>query len=80
MDTRIYSRGQPLSDNSHLPGIFLIVFVLAVFWGITMELFQRSMAIGRHYSIYDLFANIAGAAFGTILYYILFGRKKQGHE
>lgn len=78
MDERIYKKGHPLTDNIHLSRIIPIVLVLAVSWGVVMELFQRTMNIGRHYSIYDLIANMAGACVGTVLYYLLFGRKKTG--
>jgi VanZ family protein len=45
-----------------------IVIVLAVLWGIGMELMQLAMHLGRSFSWYDELSNFIGAVFGTFLY------------
>jgi len=77
MDKRVYKSGMYLLENRNLPRLILFVLFMAIAWGLVMELFQRFMALGRHYSIYDLLANIAGAFVGTTIYYSLFGRKNR---
>lgn len=77
MDKRVYKSGMYLLENRNLPRFILFVLFMAIAWGLVMELFQRFMALGRHYSIYDLLANIAGAFVGTLIYYSLFGRKNR---
>lgn len=39
-----------------------------VFWGLLMEILQVSMKAGRHFSVFDLLANITGIILGIILY------------
>lgn len=56
--------------------IYFITFLFAIVWGLVMELFQRTMHLGREYSMADLAANITGALFGAGLYFILFYRKR----
>lgn len=56
--------------------IYPLVLFLAISWGLLMEIFQRLMAIGRHYSMLDLLANILGALIGVILYYLTSGRNR----
>jgi VanZ family protein len=55
--------------------VYVITLTMAISWGIVMEIFQRVMAIGRHYSVLDLIANILGALAGTAIYYYLVGRR-----
>jgi len=57
--------------------IYPLVLILAISWGLLMEIFQRLMAIGRHYSMLDLLANISGALIGIIFYYLVFGRRER---
>lgn len=54
---------------------YLLSLIMGIGWGFMMELFQRIMNIGRHYSVFDLLANIIGAISGTLLYYYLIQRK-----
>lgn len=77
LDSRVYSSDNNLPLLKHLTWFLLLVLFMAIAWGLLMELFQRYMAIGRHYSLYDMLANIAGACVGTSLYYMLFGRKNR---
>ena len=77
MDSRLYSAVRNLPELKRLKRFFLLVLFMAISWGLAMELFQRFMAIGRHYSLYDLLANIAGACVGTGLYYLLFAKKNR---
>lgn len=68
IDGKLQGNRKPLGD-------YLIIFILAVIWGFSMELFQRSMNLGREYSLNDMIANITGALGGAGIYYLLFEDK-----
>ena len=61
------------SLSKRLPGKrnYFLITVMAIAWGLFMEFMQRYMGIGRQYSIYDLYANIAGAIIGSLLFFII---------
>lgn len=75
------NRRYPVRDEFHSGArriwIYPLVLILAISWGLLMEIFQRLMAIGRHYSMLDLLANISGALIGIIFYYLVFGRRER---
>ncbi len=73
-DSDIGQNDSTLSNNSGVWANYLLVALMAVAWGFFMEVMQRTMGIGRHYSIYDLYANIAGVLIGSILYYLIIKR------
>jgi VanZ family protein len=49
----------------------LIVFCIAVMWGIFMEYMQLIMHMGRSFSWYDELANFIGVVFGAFLYWVV---------
>jgi VanZ family protein len=49
----------------------LIVFCIAVMWGIFMEYMQLIMHMGRSFSWYDELANFIGVVFGGFLYWVV---------
>lgn len=73
-DKRWYKEGN--TGYSKITGIraYLLVFIFAVAWGFSMEVFQRMMHLGREYSMLDMAANITGALVGAGLYWLLFSR------
>lgn len=44
------------------------IYGFIVLWGFTMELVQLLMHAGRHFSMFDMLANIIGATLGVILF------------
>jgi len=73
LDKRVYTKHK--DEELHQRWIYPLILSLAISWGVVMEIFQRVMAVGRHYSVYDLVANILGAITATALYYYFMGRK-----
>ncbi len=50
---------------------YFLVFLFAVSWGITMEIFQFIMHQGRSFEVFDIVANSIGALIGLSIYYFL---------
>lgn len=84
-DKRTYKKsrlmGQQIKLNGQAPDLadFLIVLLVAILWGIIMEVAQHLMGFGRSYSMFDLIANILGAFVGSSFYYFLFIRHSGEH-
>jgi VanZ family protein len=74
LDEETYDRTAK-SFSSIIYWKYPLSLIMGISWGLMMELFQRIMNIGRHYSVFDLLANIIGAISGTLLYYYLIQRK-----
>lgn len=56
-------------DRKGKPMLPLYVLLAGLFmWGVLMEVLQRLMSNGRGMDILDMFANLAGAVAGLILY------------
>lgn len=64
---------QNLSDVKRKNGWlnYLFIAFVAANWGLFMEIMQRYMHTGRHYSVYDLHANITGVFLGSLIYYLI---------
>ncbi len=73
LDKRVYSNHK--DEALHQKWIYPFILSMAISWGVVMEIFQRVMAVGRHYSVYDLVANILGAITATGIYYYYVGRR-----
>ena len=56
--------------KERIPSVILLIAGVAM-WGILMEVLQRLMTNGRGMEVMDMFANLAGAIAGMVLYRIL---------
>ncbi len=55
---------------------YFIVVLFAIGWGVTMEIFQLLMHLGRSFDLYDILANSMGALIGAIIYLLTARMKK----
>ena len=54
-------------------------WLVAVFYGIAMEVVQYSFFPNRYFEIFDIFANIVGATISLLLIYFLTDKKSQSY-
>ena len=52
------------------------LYTFIVSWGISMEILQIIMHAGRHFSLFDILANITGLLLGIALYMLLNSKMK----
>ena len=50
---------------------YYIVISFAISWGISMEIFQKIMNLGRSFELLDILSNSIGAIIGVVLYMFL---------
>ncbi|MEI7524739.1 MAG: VanZ family protein [Mariniphaga sp.] len=50
---------------------YYLVILFAVSWGITMEIFQKIMNLGRSFELLDILSNSIGAIIGVALFMLL---------
>ena len=53
------------------PKWYYLVIIFAISWGVTMEIFQFLMHLGRSFEWYDILANSIGALLGVSIYMLL---------
>lgn len=50
---------------------YTLVTLFTIGWGVTMEIFQLNMHLGRSFDLYDILANSIGAIIGVAIYSLL---------
>ena len=56
---------------------YFFVILFAIGWGVTMEVFQFLMHLGRSFEFYDILANSIGALTGAFIYLLMAQLKKR---
>ena len=65
-----------LKSNQNI--FHIAAIVIAILYGVVMELIQEGFISGRHFDYFDIIANIIGSLGGSCVYYFLI--RKQDHH
>jgi len=53
------------------PVWYYLIALFSISWGITMEIFQWLMHMGRSFDVYDIVGNSVGTLIGVLIYVLL---------
>ena len=63
------------SENNHR--WYYLIAIFSICWGITMEIFQFTLHMGRSFEVYDIIGNSIGTLIGIIIYIRIVQKRKE---
>lgn len=55
---------------------YYLISLFSISWGVSMEIFQFLMHMGRSFDYYDMLSNAIGTLFGVLIYTLMANQKK----